>query len=218
MIDPDLKRKLTPLLRGEGIPFASSLLGGVLRVYGIEALGWDPTTLYMELTDDFDVEIPQKNLDRLLALMNALTTQTVYEHVAVFDETVSALAGFGVGEDRDPPTVLDVAWAVTEIRLSDPEPVGRPKMPWSRNIAKYVRVILDDEGLIVPPAALDFAPQKTLQGDFSESAGLYGDAIKSAQARAEEIDKMVSDVATTMIGQMQYLGLVPTTSSAKAEG
>lgn len=207
MIDQGLKRKLSPLLRGEGTPFATTLLAGLIRSYGVEMLEWDPTTLYLEIKDDFDVDMPRKNFDRLMGLLNAITTQTVYTEVEAFDETVSALAGYGVNTQQDIPTVLDVAWAVTEIRLADPAPVGREDNPWSPNIGRYIRVVLDDEGMAVPPQCLDFVPMGKLPDSLEPTA--YNDAFGSLKARADEIDQKINSIAVMMIGQLQYLGLAP---------
>ena len=215
MIPADFRRKFSPLLRGEGIAFATSLVAGLLKCYGTEALDWDPLTIQMELQSDFDVEINSKTFDKISALVNAITTETVYEDVAVFDETISALAGFGLNTQRDIPSVIDTAWAVAEIRLCDPVPVGRnPNNPWSSNIRKYVRVVLNDEGLTIPPEILGFAPLTNVP-DVRSSVSSYNDALQNAQLMAAEVDKKIEDIAITMLGQLQYLGLAPVTAPEK---
>ncbi len=208
MLNPALKERATEVLSGRKDAFATAVLGLLLKVYGQDLLSWDGQTIQLEVKDDFGLEMPRWVYDRLMALIAAMTSNQVFQDVPLFDETVSALAGKGMGYEQDAPPVEDVAWAVTEILLNDPAPAGRqPNHPWSRDIRKYVRAVLDDEGMPIAPKCLDFAGNNTVpgeaQGDGSYYAGVYGVQAE----RANEIDAWIDERISLLLEQLAYVGV-----------
>ena len=173
----EFKAKAVPYFSGKTEAFATTLVSALVMMYGIEALTWDPLTIQLELKDDLELEMPRKVYDKMMALVIALTTDSVYKDVAFFDETVNALTGKGVGVDRSIPSVDEVAWAVTELSMNDPEPVGRdPEKRYGSDIARYVRVVLDDEGMTRAPKVLAFAKSKPVKKEGMEDPAMYASA------------------------------------------
>jgi len=208
ILSRELKAAAQPYFSGDKESFATTLVAGLLRLYGVEALEWDPLTIQMEIKEDLGVDMPRRVYDKMMALVSALKTDVVYKDVAIFDETVNAMTGKGVGIDRDIPSVDDVAWVVTELRMNDPEPVTRsPEQPFSRDIQKYARVVLDDEGVDIAPEALDFAANRPVKQEGMDDPEFYEAAWGSAQAKADEIDKWVEGMAIQMIHQLMSLGI-----------
>lgn len=206
--DSELKTTLHKYFSGEKEAFATTLVSGLIRMYGVEALEWDPLTLQLEIKNDLGVEMSRKVFDKMMGLIAALTTDSVYKDVAVFDETISALVGDGVGVERGVPTVYDTAWAVTELQMNDPDPVSRdPRNPWSRNIAKYVRVILDDAGFNIAPKALNFAENRPLPKEGFDDPSYYAGAWGSQQEKATEVDIWLEEKAVQLIAQLMGLGV-----------
>lgn len=199
---------------GESEAFATTLLGILMHAYGIDVLGWDGVTVQMEVKDDFGVEMPRPVYDKLMALITAMSTDSVYKDVALFDETISALNGEGVGVERGIPAVDDVAWTVAELRINDPEPVSRDaKQPWGKNIQKYVRVVLDDEGMNRAPKILDFAAERGVPKEGTDDAQRYAAAWGSQELRADEIDEWVDAQIVALIEQLMGAG-IPVKSSS----
>ncbi len=195
-------------LSGARPAFATTLLSLLLRTYGLQVMEWEGETIQLEVKDDFHLEMPRKVYDQLMALLTALTTDEVYKDVAVFDEICSALNGRGLGVERDVPPVTDVAWAVTEIRINDPDPATRsPEQPWSRNIARYCRVVLDDEGMPIAPKALEFAHSRAVPAEGTDNPDYYAAAWGSAQARADEIDTIMAERTRLLIEQLMTVGV-----------
>lgn len=195
-------------LSGARPAFATTLLSLLLRVYGLQVMEWDSATIQLEVKQDFDLEMPRKIFDQLMALLTALTTDEVYKDAAVFDEICNALNGRGLGVERGIPPVTDVAWAVTEIRISDPDPATRsPEQPWSRNIARYCRVVLDDEGMPIAPKALEFAHSRPVPSEGMDDRDYYAGAWGSAQARADEIDQIMAERTRALIEQLLSIGV-----------
>jgi len=197
-----------PYLTGEAEAFATTLLSILLRAYGVDVFEWDPITVQMELKDDFGVEPPRRVFDKLMGLLSALSTDRIYKDVAVFDETVNALSGHGAGVDRDIPSVDEVAWAVAELTMADPEPVTRnPEQPFGRDIQKYVRVVLDNEGMTIAPNVLGFAQSRAPKAEGNADPDLFSGAWGAAQARGDEVDQWVEQMTGKLLQQLQSLGI-----------
>lgn len=215
-ITREFRAAATPYLTGEKPAYATTLVAILTRLYGVDVFEWDPVTIQLEIKDDFGVEMPRKVYDRMQALLTALTTDSVYKRVDVFDEIVSALSGHSIGVEKDIPAVDDVAWAVVELRLNDPEPVSRdPKEPFNRDIGKYVRVVLDNEGLDIAPRALSFAPGRTVKAEGMADNQYYAGAWGSAQASADEIDQLMDQRVMELIDQLYDIGVVISEGTAK---
>lgn len=217
MPDRQLKESLTPYLTGEKEAFATTLLSGLLKVYGTDLLNWSGETIQLEVKDDFGVEMPRVVYDQLMALLTALTTDEVYKDVPLFDEIVSALSRRGVGVEKGVPPVDDVAWAVAELQLNDPDPVTRdPDNPWSRDIQKYVRVVLDDEGLSIAPKVLSFAANRPVKKEGFDDPAVFAGAWGNAQSRADEVDAWAESQVVELLQQLADIG-VQFTSEDQAE-
>lgn len=202
------KKRAKPYLSGETPTFATVLLSILLKAYGTEALEWDGATIQMQVKEDFEVEMPRRVYDQLMALISALTTDTVYAEVDVFDETVNALCRRGIGAFRGVPPALDVAWAVTEIEMADPEPIGRdPKKRWNNNILRYIRVVLDDEGLSIAPKTLGMVKDKPASTHETSDPAIFAASWHSKQRAADEIDRQVEDIASKLIKQLADVGV-----------
>lgn len=219
LIPREMKEAGAAYFSGERPTFATVLLAILFKLFGPEVLDWDGLTIQLEIKDRFGVDVPRRVYDKLMALITALSTDRVYKEVPLFDEFVSAINGEGMGIEQDIPAVDDVAWAVAELSMNDPDPVTRdPKNPWSKDVQKYVRVVLDDEGMSIAPKVLDFAPSKVRQLEGMDAPEVYAGSWGSSQDRADEVDRWVDNMAMTLIRQLMDLGieLQPTEAPAAA--
>lgn len=207
MITRELHTAGVPLLNGEQDAFATTLLGILLKAFGPQVLEWDGITIQLEVKDEFAVEMPRRVYDRLMSLLTAITTDRPYVDVAFFDEMVSSLCGRGVILEQDPPSVEDLAWAVTELRLNDPEPASRDaEQPFDRNIQKYMRVVLDDEGFTIAPDALP-AATRTPGHDENVLPEDYQAIWESHQEMANAIDQTVIQRLGLLFDQLRSIGV-----------
>lgn len=208
IITRELKEAGRRYYSGEEPTFATVLVAIMVKLYGPEVLEWDGLTYQLEIKELFEAEMPRTVYDKMMALVTALATDAVYKNVEIFDETVNALNGHGVGVDQDIPSAAEVGWAVTELRLNDPDPATRsPEQPWGRDIQKYVSVVLRDEGLNIPPRALDFAETKILESEGTDDPTQYAAAWRSNQSRADEIDQWIEGLVVTLLEQLMGLGI-----------
>lgn len=209
IVQRQFKSDYRKFISGESPTFATVLLGGAIKLYGVECLNWDGVTLELELKRDFELDIPRVVYDQMQGLITALTTDTVYNDVPTFDQVVNALTRAGVADEQDAPTVEEVAWAVTEIMLNDPEPVGyeKKKIPFNEDIRKYCKVILDQEGIIVPPTSLKWVSSGKPTSEFTEDPALYEAAWANQAASGEAVDRFVQSCINKLVEDLQILGL-----------
>lgn len=130
---------------------ATTLLAILLDRFGTDVMSWDPATVELELQDEFGVKaISTTNLDKINALITALTTNLFYVSVEAFHYITNALNGSSPAFGQfDPVTAEEAAWAITEVRMNDvPEQGGDPaESEFSHEVRTYQGVILSDEGL-----------------------------------------------------------------------
>jgi len=149
-------------------PFALTLLSAFLEVNGLEALEWEPETIRLEISEDFDVVASQLVMDKLQAGMALLTTDQFYSYFEAFEETVHALndttSDFTI---LRPPTPEEIAWAVVEAHLMD-EPDQPLSVEFSNEIKQYVGQVLHDAGFYRPGEYLPFVSSLCLHDPESE--------------------------------------------------
>ena len=98
--------------------FASVLLAVYLDRFGTEALDWDPTTATLEIEQEFDVDLPQDSLDKLMVAVQILTTDRFYKSLPDFITFCNVLSGDDYRPDMwDPADAEEVAWGVTEAMI-----------------------------------------------------------------------------------------------------
>ena len=207
----DFVRQAARYLAGDEPAYATTLLGIILKAYGSEALNWDPLTIEAQVKDDFGVELGDDPYEQLMAIINVMTTDTVYQSATVFDATVSHLLALN-NHDVDAPDPYELAWAVFEILVNDPDPhgVGDKACPFCQDIQGYCGLILADAGFRRPPATLSFArmPKWVAQpgGDDAVMTEAAGD---SDAATAEDVDRVVDHHAGQLIAQLKSLAIDP---------
>jgi len=213
MIALDFKRAVTPWFTGDRPTFATVLTSVLLRLYGAEALSWDSQTIQLQLKEDLGVDMPRRVFDQLMGQITALTSIAVYTDVLAFDAYASSVNRLSIRFDHDTPSPGDIAWAVAELTQVDPEPVGIKA--WSPEILAYIRVVLDDAGVSIPPKALGFVPARPPQSGFSNSPDLYAAAWTSQQALADELDHHVDELTLLMLADLAKIGIKPYGEQAK---
>ncbi len=202
-------KRYRPLFSGERPTFSTVLVGCLIDLYGIRVLNWDGLTIQLQLKDDLDVDPPRTVYDQFMALISALNSDLVYREVAVFDEFVSAVNGNGFGTDREPPEATDLVWAVAELQMNDPEPAGHDHTdPFDLNVKRYMRAVLSDEGVLIPPRTVGFLDQVQIRKENRDDPTAYADAYQSAQMRADELDLLVKQRTERLVDEMTGLGLI----------
>lgn len=147
------------------------------KAFGEEMYDWEPETLELEINEEFEVEIPSVNLDKLMALISAITTDAFYRDWVAFFSICKILNGDDSPMDAsDPLLPPEMAWAVTEVRLNDDSTPN-----WSPDVARIVGVSLEEDGFISPPPMLAFAKFGERYIGSDTPADMHQDALANTE-------------------------------------
>jgi len=178
--------------------YATVLLIILLDQFGTEMFEWEPETVRMEISDVYGAKLSQLNEDKVWSMITALTTNQFYVSLEVFTATCDSLSNdlhdFGV---MTPNTPFELAWAITEVLLSDPFDDEHPNGEFSNEIERYVGVVLTENGILEPPKMLGFAeyasenPVLDLDTAFVDDPDMFEAAWGKQQADKQAIEKNV---------------------------
>lgn len=193
---------------------ATVLLALLLDEYGTECLQWDPETIRLQLEADYHVKLSQVNMDKIMALITALTTNMFYASVEAFTQISNALNNSQADfEVWDPPTAAEAAWAITEVTLNDPP---RRKEDYansfSMDVRRYLGVILEQESILNPPdvlkiAELDQQAAKNAELTFADDPSLFAGFHRLSEDKSQAIVQYVRDNIKKLMLQLDSLPL-----------
>jgi hypothetical protein len=191
--------------------FASVLLTMFIDRFGLEALSWDPTTISMEIEDEFDVDLPQLALDKLMTAIQILTTDRFYKSLPDFISFCNVLSGDAYRPDMwDPADAEEVAWGVTEAPLIYPPEDDDPE-PFTDEIRSYIGAVLDSEGLVNPPDILRIALRQARVspniGDFSDDPMMFNAVYDLEEGKRQDIEQSIRFKTQLLVAQLRALNL-----------
>lgn len=191
--------------------FATVLITVFLDRFGTEALMWDPSTIALEVEEEFDVELPQRSFDKLMTAISMLTTDRFYKSLPDFITACNVLSGDTYDPNTfDPADGEEIAWGITEGVLICP-PEDDDQEPFSDEIRAYIGAALDAEGIINPPdilrIALRSANVSTSLDDFSDDPAMFNAIYDLEASKTGEINATIKDRTITLYNQLAALKL-----------
>jgi hypothetical protein len=191
--------------------FASVLLTLFLDRFGTEALTWDPTTITLEIEEEFGVDLPQLPLDKLLVGIQLLTTDRFYKSLPDFISFCNVLNGDTYRPDMwDPADAEEVAWGITEALLIYPPEDNDPE-PFTDEIRAYIGATLDREGLINPPDILRIALRQARISpsieDFSDDPTMFNAVYDLEEGKRADIENTIRMRTKMLAAQFRALKL-----------
>ena len=191
--------------------FASVLLTLFLDRFGTEALQWDPTTITLEIEEEFGVDLSQLSLDKLFVAIQIMTTDKFYKSLPDFISFCNVLSGDTYRPDMwDPADAEEVAWGVTEALLLYPPEDNDPE-PFTDEIRSYIGAMLDREGLINPPDILRIALRQARVSpsieDFSDDPTMFNAVYDLEEGKRQDIEQTVRMRTKLMAAQFRALKL-----------
>jgi hypothetical protein len=179
--------------------------------FGSEGLTWDPTTISLEIEEDFDVDLPQLALDKLMVAIQILTTDRFYKSLPDFISFCNVLSGDPYRPDMwDPADSEEVAWGVTEALLIYPPEDDDPE-PFTDEIRAYIGAVLDSEGLVNPPDILRIALRQARVspniGDFSDDPMMFNAVYDLEEGKRQDIEQTVRLRTKLLVAQLRALNL-----------
>jgi len=201
--------------------FATPLLAILIDEYSTDFFDWAPEALYMEIKDDFHVKVSESNRNKIGALITAMTTNQFFQNADIFAGVCKSLSGsemdFSVFR---PVTPEELAWGVTEVLLNNPPDPERGNTEFSEEVASFVGMMLENQGVLQTPAALQFAIYKTpnpvedLELMFADDETMFSAAVQNQKLVAQEIDQNTRENIQQLKAQLDSLPL----SKPKEEG
>jgi hypothetical protein len=198
--------------------YATTLIVVLYDLFGTEFLGggtagqepWAPETIRLEARDETGAEIPDHNMDKIMAGVTLLTTDLFYTRLSSFIDLCNVLAdGEFNPELFDPATTAEMAWAITEAMLLDP-PEDTESI-FSDEIRRYIGEAAVNEALLVPPDVLQFAiiePYNTdPAAEFSDDPEMYNAVWDSQRAKSDEVTQMLKRELMELFAQVSALPL-----------
>jgi hypothetical protein len=192
--------------------FGSVLLAAYLDRFGTEALDWDPTTATLEIEDEFDVDLPQESLDKLMVAIQILTTDRFYKNLPDFITFCNVLSGDDYRPDMwDPADAEEVAWGITEAMVIYP-PEDNDLEPFSNEIRAYIGSVLDAEGIMNPPDILRIALRQARINpnieDFSDDPLMFNAIYDLEEGKKEDINQAIISRTKMLAEQFGQIKLV----------
>lgn len=193
--------------------FATSLVSLFVDAYGTEGLNWAEETIRQEINDDFSIELPRANFDRLMAAIAIITTDDFYNSLPDFIQLCNILSG-DTYDPRvwDPADSEEVAWGITEaIMIYPPD----SQEPFSDEIRAYIGKVLDAEGIMQPPDILKLALRdeaveqltSRVQADFTDDPVMFEAIYAAEQSKSDDIDQIIKGNLVKLVKQLRDLPL-----------
>lgn len=191
--------------------FASVLLTMFLDRFGTEALTWDPTTITLEVEEEFDVDLPQLSFDKLMVAIQIMTTDRFYRSLPDFIAFCNVLGGDTYDPGTwDPADAEEVAWGITEALLIYP-PENDQSEPFTDEIRAYIGAVLDSEGLVNPPDILRIALRQTRVApsiqDFSDDPAMFNAVYDFEEGKKQDINQSIRLKTKLLAAQLRALSL-----------
>jgi len=191
--------------------FATVLLTLFLDRFGVEALEWDPSTIALEIEEEFDVDLPRLNFDKLMVAIQILTTDRFHKSLPDFIEFCNVLCGDIYDPHTfDPADAEEVAWGITESMLIAP-PDDEDNEPFTDEIRAYIGMVLDQEGIMNAPDVLRIALRKAHVSqsveDFSDDPEMFSAIYDVEAAKTAEINQTIVTKTQILAAQLTALQL-----------
>jgi hypothetical protein len=209
MADPNHRTILRTVFESEHT-FASTMMIALTDELGnVQWFDWEPEALAAEIQDRFDAKIPQDNMDKIQALVLALTTNQFYVSLEAFIGICNSLGGDGADfQTFDPADVEEMCWAVTEVLLND-EPHEQPlNEVFSEEIRYYIGTEAAREGFKELPKPLTFAHLDSNYDKATEAMAdpemfsAYFTAGKEQAAQAQDENQQKLQALVNQISQL----------------
>jgi len=136
--------------------FATTLVTAVIDTFGTESFDWEPDVLTKEIEKNFGIDLPRMNVDKIQALMTALSSNVFYYDPQAFLHITRALNNRNPQFDTLPNIYTDdILWAVYEVYINDePESLS---VAFSEDVRRLIGALLLREGIYNKPKELQFA-------------------------------------------------------------
>lgn len=190
--------------------FGTVLLALALDRWGTDAMSFEPETIRLELREAFGQDIPQINMDKLMAMIAALTTNLFYVSVETFSHVCDALSHHEPNfQVMEPPEPEELAWGVAEITLNDGTQGIKEKGPlqYSHEVRRFIGISLKQYGIRQPPPILSLAEMDESPNYMSDDPAMVAAFYTGQRRDSEELTQFVKEQTRALVAQLQAVPL-----------
>jgi len=165
----------------------------------------------MEVFDDYGIEIPDTNLDKVMAGISIITSDDFYKRLPVFIQLCNVLADDEFDPSSfDPADPEEIAWGITEALLLSPPEEGDDE-PFSDEIRYYIGHIMSENGIVDPPDVLRIAMQDVPMEDplaiSADDPEMYSAFFHKQQDESKLIKQLLQIQIKELLQQLEGLTL-----------
>lgn len=193
--------------------FATVLLTMFLDQYGKDGLSWTPANIVMQIEDDFGINMPQVNIDKLMASLMVIQSDSFFWSLPDFITICNVFSGSAASaEVFDPADAYECAWGITEaVLLYPPEQDEKLAEKFSPEITAYVGEISKFSGLITLPDVLRIGMGAELTSsityDYSDDPEMFGAIWDFERERTDDINNMIRQRLIELFRQLESVQL-----------
>ena len=202
--------------------FGTALMAVLIDQYSTDFFDWDPKALYMQIMDDFHVDTPDINKDKIGAMLVSLTTNQFFQNSDMFASICKALSSSGVDFGVfSPATPEEMSWGVTEVLLNNPPDPERGNDSFSDEVAAFVGMMLMQQGVLNPPNTLQFAiyptnnPVEDIELMFADDPVMFEAAMKNQLIAKQEVEQNTKETLSMLKRQLSLLPISKKTEGAE---
>lgn len=194
--------------------FATTLMAVLLDMYGTQIFDWEPSALAMQINDDFHMQLPEVNSDKIWAMIVAMTTNQFFTNPEIYLNTCKAFAhaeaDFAMFR---PVTPEEMAWGVTEVLLNNPPDKDLGNDSFSDEVSGITGMLLYQQGVLKAPKMLSFAtypttnPVEDIQTMFADDEPMFAAAMQNQKEQADGVDAHVKELMQVLKEQLHSLPL-----------
>ena len=188
--------------------YATTLTVATIDEFGTDCFDWEPDILREEIIRHFGIKFPRINVEKLQALITALSSNTFYYEPQAFLHICRALNNREPYFDKFPNIYADdILWAVYEVYINDePESLNAA---FSDDVKRLVGTVLLREGIYTKPKELQFAiyPEEVYKETtaFESLGGLAENKIAIGGKRYQDLMADFNDSKAQLGKQLEDL-------------
>jgi hypothetical protein len=192
--------------------YATTMVVALTDVLGhLDWLNWEPESIKLEIATRFNARISEENLDKIMGLALALTTNQFYVSLEAFIYICNALAGDGASFDTfDPADVEEMCWAVTEVLLNDETQSLPLDQVFSQEIRYYIGATAGYEGYKELPKPLTFGELDPEYGTATEvipDEAMFSAYYDRSKQMVKDVQDETQEKLRNMVTQVSELPL-----------
>lgn len=190
---------------------ATTLVTMLIDEFGTECLNWAPKTIIMEVEEHHHVTPIQGNIDRMMAGIHLLTSNSFFTSLPDFNDLCNILAG----EPTQPGVFIPAdaascAWGITEAMLLSP-PEDEEQV-FTEDIRAFVGEVLSSEGIMTPPDVLRIAHfdkdlVRKVQGEYTDDPDMFTGIYKVEESKTSDINTFIQTRLRSLVQQLASMPL-----------